>query len=162
MGVVKVWQLPTLGPHHGKNPQPNSGILWNRYHGPWAVRHLKSSRSFTIDFLRETTRWLRFVPATVWMARVLLLRTAPNLTSTFRTARPGSHQWLATRSFSFDGVAPNRGPALPVNLGVRVVPQQSAWVVERFGKFHKVQGIRCTQHVNAKSDGRSSTLASIS
>ena len=27
---------------------------------------------------------------------------------------------------------------LPVNLGVRVVPQQSAWVVERFGKFHKV------------------------
>jgi len=73
------------------------------------------------------------------MARVLLLRTAPNnLTSTVRAARPGSHQWLATRSFSFDGVVPNRGPTLPVNLGVRVVPQQSAYVVERFGKFHKV------------------------
>eukprot|EP00301_Raphidiophrys_heterophryoidea_P020094 c4878_g1_i1.p1 GENE.c4878_g1_i1~~c4878_g1_i1.p1 ORF type:complete len:250 (-),score=54.83 c4878_g1_i1:58-807(-) len=27
---------------------------------------------------------------------------------------------------------------LPVNWGVRIVPQQSAWVVERFGKFHKV------------------------
>jgi stomatin-like protein 2 len=29
-------------------------------------------------------------------------------------------------------------PSLPVNFGVRIVPQQSAWIVERFGKFHKV------------------------
>ena len=26
----------------------------------------------------------------------------------------------------------------PINLGVVVVPQQMAWVVERFGKFHTV------------------------
>eukprot|EP00300_Choanocystis_sp_HF-7_P008698 c16058_g1_i1.p1 GENE.c16058_g1_i1~~c16058_g1_i1.p1 ORF type:complete len:217 (+),score=49.23 c16058_g1_i1:40-690(+) len=28
--------------------------------------------------------------------------------------------------------------ALPINIGVRIVPQQSAWLIERFGKFHKV------------------------
>jgi len=27
--------------------------------------------------------------------------------------------------------------ALPINWGIRVVPQQKAWVVERFGKFYK-------------------------
>ena len=27
---------------------------------------------------------------------------------------------------------------LPRNLGVRVVPQKSAWVVERFGKFNRI------------------------
>lgn len=42
------------------------------------------------------------------------------------------------RGYSFD--VPGRGgqQSLPTNLGVRVVPQQSAWVVERFGKFHTV------------------------
>ena len=31
------------------------------------------------------------------------------------------------------------GPAAPpINLGVHIVPQQSAYVVERFGRFNKV------------------------
>jgi len=42
----------------------------------------------------------------------------------------------------FPGYGPGGHPTskkpLPVNLGVRIVPQQSAWVVERFGKFHKI------------------------
>lgn len=33
---------------------------------------------------------------------------------------------------------PSSKKPLPINLGVRIVPQQSAWVVERFGKFHKI------------------------
>jgi len=48
-------------------------------------------------------------------------------------------QLLLARGLSFEGGA--RGiasSALPVNFGVRVVPQQSAWVVERFGKFSTV------------------------
>ena len=48
-------------------------------------------------------------------------------------------QLLLARGLSFEGGA--RGiasQALPVNFGVRVVPQQSAWVVERFGKFSTV------------------------
>ena len=36
------------------------------------------------------------------------------------------------------GGYPSSKRALPVNLGVRIVPQQSAWVIERFGKFHKI------------------------
>lgn len=32
----------------------------------------------------------------------------------------------------------HRQQPLPINYGVRIVPQQSAWVVERLGKFHRV------------------------
>eukprot|EP00658_Telonema_sp_P-2_P027581 TRINITY_DN2127_c0_g1_i1.p1 TRINITY_DN2127_c0_g1~~TRINITY_DN2127_c0_g1_i1.p1 ORF type:complete len:374 (-),score=96.23 TRINITY_DN2127_c0_g1_i1:427-1548(-) len=66
--------------------------------------------------------------------------------------RSSSHRMVAARSLSFDAPvthnaglrafsydAPGRSQnSLPINLGIRVVPQQSAWVVERFGKFHKV------------------------
>mmetsp|Transcript_21259 Transcript_21259/g.37638 ORF Transcript_21259/g.37638 Transcript_21259/m.37638 type:complete len:380 (-) Transcript_21259:120-1259(-) len=33
---------------------------------------------------------------------------------------------------------PTSKRALPINFGVRIIPQQSAWVIERFGKFHKI------------------------
>jgi regulator of protease activity HflC (stomatin/prohibitin superfamily) len=36
------------------------------------------------------------------------------------------------------GGYPSSKRALPVNFGVRIVPQQSAWVIERFGKFHMI------------------------
>ena len=38
------------------------------------------------------------------------------------------------RNTSFNPVTSN----LPINWGVRIVPQQQAWVVERFGKFHRI------------------------
>lgn len=31
-----------------------------------------------------------------------------------------------------------RPPALPVNTMIKFVPQQEAWTVERFGKFHRI------------------------
>lgn len=32
----------------------------------------------------------------------------------------------------------DRNVSLPKNLGIRVVPNQNAWVIERFGKFHRI------------------------
>ena len=43
----------------------------------------------------------------------------------------------AKRAYT-DGEAKYSGGNLPMNLGVRVVPEQSAWVVERFGRFSQV------------------------
>jgi regulator of protease activity HflC (stomatin/prohibitin superfamily) len=43
---------------------------------------------------------------------------------------------LVQKRLAHTGYGPQS--ALPVNYGVRVVPQQRAWVVERFGKFHKI------------------------
>lgn len=40
-------------------------------------------------------------------------------------------------SFRLRGV-PRSQQGLPVNMGIRLVPQQKAWVVERLGKFHRV------------------------
>merc|ERR1711865_1369902 len=59
-----------------------------------------------------------------------------NLTQVARGSAHRSHQKSVTRAFTVDSIGAGR--SLPVNLGVRVVPQQSAWIVERFGKFHKV------------------------
>jgi len=49
------------------------------------------------------------------------------------------------RAISFDAFGNHGGDSgslrhkqPPVNWGVRIVPQQSAWVIERFGKFQKV------------------------
>mmetsp|Transcript_1868 Transcript_1868/g.2807 ORF Transcript_1868/g.2807 Transcript_1868/m.2807 type:complete len:393 (-) Transcript_1868:63-1241(-) len=34
--------------------------------------------------------------------------------------------------------SPTSKKSLPLNLGIRIVPQQSAWVIERFGKFSEI------------------------
>jgi len=54
-----------------------------------------------------------------------------------RTAlRRQSYRRMPSRHYSYDG-SPAK-PRLPINYGVRIVPQQMAWVVERFGKFSHV------------------------
>ena len=40
----------------------------------------------------------------------------------------------------FPGQTPRTRERLPINNGIKVVPQQRAWVVERFGKYHKTLG----------------------
>lgn len=45
-------------------------------------------------------------------------------------------QRITIRNFSYD--LNKSTEKLPVNFGIRIVPQQRAWVVERFGKFHSV------------------------
>ena len=40
-------------------------------------------------------------------------------------------------SFSSFTSSPFKPEPLPVNFGLAVVPQQKAWLVERFGKFHR-------------------------
>mmetsp|Transcript_5688 Transcript_5688/g.6520 ORF Transcript_5688/g.6520 Transcript_5688/m.6520 type:complete len:387 (+) Transcript_5688:258-1418(+) len=37
----------------------------------------------------------------------------------------------------FPTVPGRRRESLPINTGIKIVPQQKAWVVERFGKYHK-------------------------
>lgn len=41
-------------------------------------------------------------------------------------------------SFPFASYERSSKANLPVNIGIRIVPQQYAWVVERFGKFHRI------------------------
>jgi len=48
--------------------------------------------------------------------------------------RPFHSSPTLSRSSTFS----TRSSSLPVNWGIRVVPQQQAYVIERFGKFHKV------------------------
>ena len=67
------------------------------------------------------------------------------LAATSRSALRGAATALTSRS-ALRGTALRSttrrtftsGESLPINFGVRIVPQQSAWVVERFGKFHRV------------------------
>ncbi|TMW55854.1 hypothetical protein Poli38472_008502 [Pythium oligandrum] len=47
------------------------------------------------------------------------------------------HSTRAALMASFDD-SPSRLRETPLNVGVLIVPQQKAWVVERFGKFHDV------------------------
>ncbi|KAL0587224.1 hypothetical protein ABG067_003282 [Albugo candida] len=44
------------------------------------------------------------------------------------------------RFSSYDSMIdpPSRLPSTPVNMGVVIVPQQRAWIVERFGKYHQI------------------------
>lgn len=62
----------------------------------------------------------------------LLLRDSVAFTRQFQ-----KHGWLC-QCYSTVPTAPRSQQNLPVNIGVRLVPQQKAWVVERLGKFHRV------------------------
>lgn len=49
-----------------------------------------------------------------------------------------SHNRNFLRTFSSYNPTFGNSQPLPVNYGLRIVPQQTAWVIERFGKYHKV------------------------
>lgn len=42
------------------------------------------------------------------------------------------------RESSFDSFSTKRTP--PLNYGIRIVPERTAFIIERFGKFHRVLG----------------------
>ena len=52
-------------------------------------------------------------------------------------ARRGALAHVAARQASGDAGMGMFRPRLPINTGVVFTPQQEAWIVERFGKFHK-------------------------
>ena len=45
---------------------------------------------------------------------------------------------LASRSYYRPSAASSRYDPLPANTVIKFVPQQQAWVVERFGKFNRI------------------------
>ncbi|KAL9086993.1 MAG: hypothetical protein Q9159_003887 [Coniocarpon cinnabarinum] len=82
--------------------------------------------------------------------RPLLIPTTvtPSSTST-RTPHPRQfhstpHRHLQTPSFNPLSSAPAAGstyfqrPSLPTNTVIRFVPQQTAWIVERMGRYHRI------------------------
>ncbi|KAL7816234.1 hypothetical protein V8C26DRAFT_400965 [Trichoderma gracile] len=75
--------------------------------------------------------------------RALLLRP-PQPRSSFATSSrillPASFSGSSTGGGSFGGPLPSyfQKPRLPANTIVRFVPQQTAWIVERMGKFSRI------------------------
>lgn len=59
----------------------------------------------------------------------------------FRTIKPRTLKVLLARNYSGAGGSPLtyfQKKALPANTVIRFVPQQTAWIVERMGKFHRI------------------------
>ncbi len=85
-----------------------------------------------MSFFPSIVRANRKLPNTVKRVRLI----HPSLSIQQRSFNQGRHPG---DDHYFDGTSHDSDTeALPVNWGVRVVPQQKAWVVERFGKFHTV------------------------
>ncbi|RLN64499.1 hypothetical protein BBJ29_001087 [Phytophthora kernoviae] len=85
------------------------------------------------------------------MLAVKLLRVAGRQTrpqaAAFAAARASNLLLLTTRQLhssrstlaqSFDDTGFSRLQDTPMNVGILIVPQQRAWIVERFGKFHGI------------------------
>ena len=79
-------------------------------------------------------------------SRLLVPSTTPLFTSTLvhyapthrpLTASPSLAHHYATSSYSPVGPYPS-SIKRPINYGICIVPQQSAWVIERFGKFNRI------------------------
>ena len=78
----------------------------------------------------------RFAPATATAPSLLPLSTRRFLSSTpTLTAGPSL---LASAVSSSAPSSYFQRPSLPANTIIRFVPQQTAWIVERMGKFHRI------------------------
>lgn len=78
------------------------------------------------------------VPGTVLSPMAIWSRRAFTQDSTFRLPGPSS-MGLGSSGGSPGGSSSYfQRPSLPANTIVRFVPQQTAWIVERMGKFHKI------------------------
>ncbi|GLD93395.1 hypothetical protein PINS_up001987 [Pythium insidiosum] len=71
------------------------------------------------------------------MMRKQAIRIATRLQHQQPELRRLLHSTRPAFSPAFDDI-PSRLRSTPTNLGIVIVPQQRAWVVERFGKFHNV------------------------
>lgn len=71
----------------------------------------------------------------------MLLLRAPKFASSATTASAFGYPSKLCKAFYSYGYAPNfyvGSYSLPMNTVVKFVPQQQAWVVERFGKFSRI------------------------
>lgn len=99
---------------------------------------------------RQSSRLLRSRSSTLLHQGRRLPRTAAVVTPTQTRALSNSPRSLAPESLfsSFASGQPQQGggpvtyfsnrQTLPANTVVRFVPQQTAWIVERMGKFHRI------------------------
>ncbi|KAL1958587.1 hypothetical protein VTO42DRAFT_4184 [Malbranchea cinnamomea] len=76
------------------------------------------------------------------LAPVLINSSRRTFASTSRTHFPGSGPFLRFSSNDDSSGAPSTyfssRQSLPANTIIRFVPQQTAWIVERMGKFHRI------------------------
>ena len=73
-------------------------------------------------------------------AAPLITTSLPHFTLTHRlltSSHPPVHHYATSSSYSPVGPYPSTVKR-PINYGICIVPQQSAWVIERFGKFHRI------------------------
>lgn len=64
-----------------------------------------------------------------------------NLSSSSRILAPDSPLLFSSSNSSHSGGPPtyfSQRPSLPANTIIRFVPQQTAWIVERMGKFNRI------------------------
>lgn len=99
---------------------------------------------------RQSSRLLQSRSSTLLQQGRRIPRTAAGVTSTQLRALSNSSRNLAPESLlsSFASGQPQQGggpvtyfsnrQTLPANTVVRFVPQQTAWIVERMGKFHRI------------------------
>ncbi|KAL4969055.1 SPFH domain-containing protein [Aspergillus stella-maris] len=102
-----------------------------------------ASRQSTRLLLRSSALRTYLQPSSLALSTQTTLRQRRTLTTTTRRNAPDNSLLnLATASSSSSGGGPptyfSHRQSLPMNTVVRFVPQQTAWVVERMGKFHRI------------------------
>ncbi|KAL4942289.1 hypothetical protein BDV06DRAFT_192485 [Aspergillus oleicola] len=102
-----------------------------------------ASRQSTRLFLRSSAlRTYPHTPSTLSLRTTQTSLRSRTLTTTARRNAPDTSLLsLASASNSSSGTPPtyfSNRQTLPMNTVVRFVPQQTAWIVERMGKFHRI------------------------
>ncbi len=109
-----------------------------------SLRSLQSTMEVTS---RQTARLLRYsalrthprLPSAIPTTQTILRRR--NISTTPRRYAPESSLLSLASNSSPSGSPPtyfSNRQTLPLNTVVRFVPQQTAWIVERMGKFHRI------------------------
>jgi hypothetical protein len=99
-----------------------------------AVRSLRASSKRCVNrHLRHNGLPVTVLsPMTIWSRRVF------SSDSPFKLPGPGSMGLGSSGGGNSSGSSYFQRPSLPANTIVRFVPQQTAWIVERMGKFNKI------------------------
>ncbi|KAL1961488.1 hypothetical protein VTN77DRAFT_1826 [Rasamsonia byssochlamydoides] len=104
------------------------------------LRPCNNGSRMLVQAAARTTRNTHLLPALSQNASSSLRRR--NLSSSSRTLAPPESSLMSSFSSSGSSGAPqsyfSQRSSLPANTIIRFVPQQTAWIVERMGKFHRI------------------------